>query len=53
MAENKTKQTRASVSGFLATVKDKQKRADCQVLVKIMQEVTGEKAAMFEAARGR
>ena len=50
MAENQTVATRASVSGFLAKVKDKQKRADSQVLVKMMQEATGEKAVMWGPA---
>jgi hypothetical protein len=47
MAENQTIATRASVSNFLAKVQDKQARADCQTLVKMMQEVTGQKAAMW------
>lgn len=47
MAENQTVRTKASVSGFLAKVKDKQRRADCQALVKIMQEASGERAAMW------
>jgi hypothetical protein len=47
MAENKTQQTKASVSAFLATVKDKQKRADCEALVKIMREASGEKPEMW------
>lgn len=47
MAENQTVRTKASVSGFLAKVQDKQTRADCQALVKIMQEASGEKPAMW------
>ena len=50
MAENQTVPTKASVSGFLAKVEDKQKRADSQTLVKIMQEATGEKAVMWGPA---
>jgi hypothetical protein len=47
MAENQTVATRASVNGFLAKVKDKQTRADCQMLVTMMQEASGAKAAMW------
>ena len=50
MAENQTRQTGASVSAFLAKVKDKQKRADCLALVEMMQEASGEKAAMWGPA---
>lgn len=47
MAENKTKQTKASVSGFLAKVKDEQTRKDCRALVQMMQEASGEGASMW------
>lgn len=47
MAENKTQRTRASVSGFLAGIQDPQTRADCKVLVKMMQDASGEKPAMW------
>jgi hypothetical protein len=50
MAEIQTVPTKASVSGFLAKVEDKQKRADSQTLVKMMQEATGEKAVMWGPA---
>ena len=50
MAENKTQLTKASVSSFLAKVKDPQRRADCQTLVTIMKGATGEKAAMWGAS---
>jgi hypothetical protein len=40
MAENKTKQTDASVSRFLNTVKDVHKREDSVALVEIMSKIT-------------
>ena len=50
MAENQTVPTKASVSGFLAKVKDEQKRKDCKVLVQMMQEASGERATMWGPA---
>ena len=47
MAEIKTKRNKASVSGFLAKIPDKQRRADCQVVLKMMQEASGEKPQMW------
>lgn len=47
MAESKTKPTKVSVSGFIATVADEDRRADARQIVKLMQAVTGEKAAMW------
>ena len=48
MAEKmKTTRNKASVSKFLAKVKDPQKRADSQEIVRMMQEITGEKPAMW------
>ena len=48
MAEKmKTTLNKASVSKFLAKVKDPQKRADSQAIVRMMQEITGEKPAMW------
>lgn len=43
----KTKKTVASVADFLAAIEDEQKRKDCQVIDKLIQEITGEKAAMW------
>jgi hypothetical protein len=40
MPENKTKATRASVTGFLNMVKDAQLRDDCCALVEMMQRVS-------------
>jgi hypothetical protein len=42
MAELKTKPTTASVTDFLNTVDDDERRKDCFTVVKIMQNATGE-----------
>ena len=47
MTENKTKPTGATVSGFIAAIKDETKRADANALVKLMQAASGEKPAMW------
>jgi len=47
MAENKTRPTQQSVDEFLATVPDVKKRQDCYTLIKLMQEVTGDKPVMW------
>ena len=47
MAELKTKPTTASVSDFLNTVDDDERRKDCFAVVKIMQKATGEKPRMW------
>jgi len=47
MAELKTKPGKQSVTEFLNTVAPEQKRKDCFELVKMMQEITGEKAVMW------
>lgn len=49
-AELKTKVNTASVEGFLNTVEDEQKRADCFEIAKIMQQVTKEKPKMWGAS---
>lgn len=43
----KTKRNQASVSVFLNTVKDDQKRKDCKALQSIMRRVTGKRAKMW------
>ncbi len=48
--EPKTKKTVASVAGFLDTVADPARRADCERLAGIMATVTGEPAAMWGTA---
>jgi len=47
MAENKTKQTTVSASQYIAEIGDEAKRADAKSLAKLVQEVTGEKPAMW------
>lgn len=47
MAELKTKKNTASVSQFIASVEDEQKRQDCKDLIKLFEEVTKEKAIMW------
>ena len=47
MAEPKTKPTNVTVAAFLAGVADEKKRADAKVIVKMMQDVTGEKGKMW------
>lgn len=47
MAELKTQKTKASVTAFLAAVEDEAKRKDSQELVKIFEELSKEKAAMW------
>ena len=47
MAENKTKQTKVSASKYIAGIGDEAKRADAKTLVKLLQEITGEKPAMW------
>lgn len=47
MAENKTVATKASVTGFLAKIKDVRIRADCQTLLQMMKEASGERPVMW------
>src|SRR4026209_953307 len=47
MAEAKTKPTNQSVEDFLNQVSDEERRADCFAVAKIMEEITGEKPAMW------
>lgn len=47
MAENKTKQTKASVEKFIDSVKDNNIRKDCLTLVKLMKDVTEEEPKMW------
>src|SRR5947209_20093772 len=50
MAELKTRETRASVAGFLEKIADESRRKDCQALVKLMKRATGEKPKMWGAS---
>lgn len=47
MAEPKTKKTTASVTGFIDAVESDVRRADAKAVLKMMKEVTGEKAALW------
>jgi hypothetical protein len=47
MAENKTKPTKNSVSGFLKKVSDRDRREDCLKVLEIMKDVTGEEPKMW------
>ena len=47
MAEPKTRKTTASVKDFIAAVPDEQRREDANAVLKMLTEVTGEKAAMW------
>lgn len=40
MAKNKTVETEAGVSGFLATIKDAQKRKDCTAIIELVTQHT-------------
>lgn len=50
MAENKTKQTAASVEGYFAAIEDPARRADCEALAKLIAKVTKEPAKMWGPA---
>lgn len=50
MAENKTRPTRQSVSAFLEALPDAARRADCQALAALMNEVTGVAGRMWGPA---
>jgi len=45
--ELKTKRTKQSVASFIAAVPDLEERKDSRVILKMMQEITGEKPAMW------
>lgn len=47
MAENKTKPTVQKVSEFIAGIEDRQKRADCREVMKLMSGITGNRAKMW------
>ncbi len=47
MAEIKTKKTAVNPADFIAAVPNETRRADAQVIVKLMQKVTGKKPKMW------
>lgn len=49
-AEIKTKKTKASVKAYLDAIKDPERRKDCKEIASMMEELTGEKPAMWGAS---
>lgn len=47
MGEPRTKKNKATVTAFLDAIADRQKRADCRTIGKMMREATGKHAAMW------
>lgn len=47
MAEPKTKETDASVNGFIENIDDEQKRDDCYAIIKMMEKATGAEPKMW------
>lgn len=47
MAENKTQRTKASVSDFLATIPDPDRRRDAKALAALIRKATGKRPAMW------
>ena len=47
MAENKTKETAASVESYLLAIADEARRADCRVLIEMMSKATKAPAKMW------
>lgn len=47
MAENKTKPTKVSVTAFINSIEDKQKRLDARKVAAMMREATGSRARMW------
>jgi hypothetical protein len=50
MAEIQTRPSAASVDAFIAAQPDAQRRADCQLLIELMQRATGEPAVLWGPA---
>ena len=47
MTENKTKSVKASVTKFINSIEDKQKRADAKKLSAVMRKATGSRAEIW------
>jgi len=47
MADLKTTKTGASVTAYLDAITDRQKRADCRAIAKMMRDATGKRAKMW------
>jgi hypothetical protein len=50
MTQAKTKPTTASVAQYLAAIKDDERRADCEVIAKLMRKVTKQEPTMWGAS---
>lgn len=50
MAELKTTKNNASVAAFLETVKEENKRKDCEIILKLMKQVSKETPKMWGAS---
>ncbi len=50
MADNKTKATTAPVADYMAAIIDEARRKDCQQLLSMMAEISGQKAVMWGTA---
>jgi hypothetical protein len=48
----KTKAGRASVAGFIARIRDAERREDCKVLVRMMKQATGQAPRMWGSMIG-
>jgi hypothetical protein len=50
MAENKTKPATKTVAAYVDSLTDETRKADAKILVKLMQQVTGEKPVLWGTA---
>jgi hypothetical protein len=50
MAENKTKPTKASVTAFIKSIEDPERRADVRKVAAMMRRATGKRAKMWGAS---
>lgn len=53
MSEAKTKPTPVSAMDFVAAIEPAARRADCEALMRLMREITGEAAVMWGAQHHR
>ena len=50
--QNKTKATKATVEAWLGTVRDEERRGDCEALIRLIKKVTGEPPRMWASMVG-
>lgn len=50
MTDNKTKATTAAVADYMVAIGDEARRSDCQQLLTLMAEISGQKAVMWGTA---